>query len=101
MTYTTERWDTTFRTNVYTGFWLTRAAAKIMPPGSSIVWTISDIFITPVASLHDYSASKGAVAMMVRTLGESLLKKGFGSTESLQASHIHHYSQQADLPLNS
>lgn len=75
-TYTTEQWDTIFRTNVYTGFWLTRAAVKCMPPGSSIVWTVSDVVANPTSGVHDYAASKGAVATLVQTLGISLASKG-------------------------
>src|SRR4051812_14828055 len=75
-TYTTEQWDTIFRTNVYTGFWLTRAAVKRMPPGSSIVWTVSDVVANPTSGVHDYAASKGAVATLVQTLGISLASKG-------------------------
>ncbi|KAF2184881.1 oxidoreductase YhxD [Zopfia rhizophila CBS 207.26] len=75
-TYTTEQWDTVFRTNVYAGFWLTRAAVKCMPPGSSIIWTVSDVVANPTSGVHDYAASKGAVASLVQTLGISLASKG-------------------------
>ncbi|KAF2267773.1 dehydrogenase [Lojkania enalia] len=75
-TYTTEQWDTVFRTNVYAGFWLTRAAVKCMPPGSSIIWTVSDVVENPATGTHDYAATKGAVASLVRTLGISLASKG-------------------------
>ena len=75
-TYTTAQWDTIFRTNVYTGFWLTRAAVPRMPPGSSIIWTVSDVVVNPASGGHDYSASKGAVASLVQTLGISLASKG-------------------------
>lgn len=74
--YTTEQWDTVFRTNVYTGFWLTRAAVKCMPPGSAIIWTVSDVVFNPTSGAHDYAASKGAVASLVQTLGISLASKG-------------------------
>lgn len=64
------------RTNVYTGFWLTRAAVKILPPGSSIIWTVSDIIFNAANIMIDYAASKGAVAGLVQTLGMSLAGKG-------------------------
>jgi NAD(P)-dependent dehydrogenase (short-subunit alcohol dehydrogenase family) len=75
-TYTTAQWDTIFRTNVYTGFWLTRAAVPHMPPGSSIIWTVSDVVANPTSGVHDYAASKGALASLVQTLGISLASKG-------------------------
>jgi len=75
-TYTTTQWDTIFRTNVYAGFFLTRAAVPHMPPGSSIIWTVSDVVTNPTSGGHDYSASKGAVASLVQTLGISLASKG-------------------------
>jgi NAD(P)-dependent dehydrogenase (short-subunit alcohol dehydrogenase family) len=71
-TYTTQQWDTVFRTNVYAGFFLTRAAVPIMPPGASIVFTVSDVVFNPSAASHDYTASKGALAGFVQTLGVSL-----------------------------
>jgi NAD(P)-dependent dehydrogenase (short-subunit alcohol dehydrogenase family) len=74
--YTTEQWDNIFRTNVYTGFWVTRAAVKCMPPGSSIIWTVSEVIFTPTSVWHDYSASKAAVGSMVRSLSASLASKG-------------------------
>jgi len=75
-TYTTKQWDRVFRVNVYAGFFLTRAAVTLMPPGSSIIWTVSDVVANPVSSVHDYAATKGAVASLVQTLGISLASKG-------------------------
>jgi NAD(P)-dependent dehydrogenase (short-subunit alcohol dehydrogenase family) len=75
-TYTTKQWDRVFRTNVYAGFFLARAAIPKMPPGSSIIWTVSDVVANPTSSVHDYAASKGAVASLVQTLGISLASKG-------------------------
>ncbi|KAL1612783.1 hypothetical protein SLS60_001012 [Paraconiothyrium brasiliense] len=75
-TYTTAQWDRTFRTNVYAGFFLVRAAIPNMPPGSSIIWTVSDVVANPTNNVHDYAATKGAVASLVQTLGISLASKG-------------------------
>lgn len=47
-----------------------------MPPGSSIIWTVSDVVFNPTTGVHDYAASKGAVASLVQTLGISLASKG-------------------------
>lgn len=75
-TYTTKQWDRVFRTNIYAGFFLARAAIPKLPPGSSIIWTVSDVVANPVSSAHDYAATKGAVASLVQTLGISLASKG-------------------------
>ncbi|KAF1974108.1 short chain dehydrogenase/ reductase [Bimuria novae-zelandiae CBS 107.79] len=75
-TYTTKQWDCVFRTNVYAGFFLARAAIPKMPPGSSIIWTVSDVVANPTNAVHDYAATKGAVASLVQTLGISLASKG-------------------------
>ncbi|KAF2450657.1 oxidoreductase [Karstenula rhodostoma CBS 690.94] len=75
-TYTTTQWDRVFRTNVYAGFFLARAAIPNMPPGSSIIWTVSDVVANPVSAVHDYAATKGAVASLVQTLDISLASKG-------------------------
>lgn len=47
-----------------------------MPAGSSNIWTVSDVVSNPVAGVHDYAASKGAIASLVQTLGISLGSKG-------------------------
>lgn len=47
-----------------------------MPPGSTIIYTVSDVVANPVSGLHDYSASKGALASMVQSLGVSLASRG-------------------------
>lgn len=47
-----------------------------MPPGSSIIWTVSDVVSNPTSQSHDYSATKSAVASLVQSLGISLASKG-------------------------
>jgi len=74
--YSTTQWDTTFRTNVYAPFFLVRAAVPLLPPGSSIIITVSDVVANPTPGVHDYAASKGALATLVQTLGISLGAKG-------------------------
>lgn len=75
-TYSSERLERTFRTNVFAGFFIVRAAIPLLPPGSSIIWTVSDVVANPVSALHDYAASKEAVASLVSTLAASLASKG-------------------------
>lgn len=47
-----------------------------MPPGSSIIWTVSEVIFTPTGVWHDYSATKAAVGSMVQTISASLATKG-------------------------
>lgn len=75
-TYTTARFDLTMRTNLYSGFFLTRAAAKIMPAGGSIIFTVSDVVFNNTNGVIDYAASKYAVAGFVQSLGIALAAKG-------------------------
>lgn len=75
-TYTTTQFDTTMRTNVYAGFFLTRAAARVMPPGGSIIFTVSDVVFNATNGVIDYVASKNAVAGLVQALGISLATRG-------------------------
>src|SRR4051794_18478846 len=38
---TTEQWDRTFRTNIYSYFWITRAALRHLPDGAAVINTSS------------------------------------------------------------
>jgi NAD(P)-dependent dehydrogenase (short-subunit alcohol dehydrogenase family) len=58
---TTEQWDRTFRTNIYSYFWVTRAALEHMPDGGAIVNSGSINGLRGNKSLIDYSATKGAI----------------------------------------
>lgn len=66
----------TFETNVYAGLWLTRAAAPILPPGSSIIFTSSQLASSPGSTTVDYSASKAAVRAMTKSLALQLGGQG-------------------------
>ncbi|KAF2163025.1 hypothetical protein M409DRAFT_32913, partial [Zasmidium cellare ATCC 36951] len=70
--HSTEQFDRTFRTNVYAGFFLTRAAARIMLPGSSIIYTVSGVAPRGVNYLIDYAATKAALVSFVRSLSIQL-----------------------------
>jgi NAD(P)-dependent dehydrogenase (short-subunit alcohol dehydrogenase family) len=69
-------WDTILRTNLYAPFVLTRAAVPHMRPGSSIIFTVSDVVYNAVDGTPDYSASKGALKSLVEGLGIGLAAKG-------------------------
>lgn len=65
-----------FETNVFSMFYLTRAALRHMKPGASIVNTLSVVAYKGSAMLLDYSASKGANLGFTRALAASLAERG-------------------------
>jgi len=71
-----EVWDDIFKVNVYAGLHITQAAAPILPPGSSIIFTVSSAGALPQAGLIAYSASKGALRNFVNGAAAELIKKG-------------------------
>lgn len=73
---TAEEFDRTFRTNVYANFYLSKAAAACMKPGSSIISTASVNADKPNASLVAYAATKGAIQNLSGGMAQLLAEKG-------------------------
>ncbi|TNM60366.1 SDR family oxidoreductase [Aliirhizobium smilacinae] len=71
-----EEWDKTFRTNIYAPFFLSKAAAPHMKPGSAIINTTSIQSRQPSPQLLAYASTKGAVSNFTAGLAEMLAKKG-------------------------
>lgn len=72
---TTEQWDRTFRTNVYSYFWCTRAALKHMREGAAIINTSSINGLRGNRSLIDYAATKGAINALTWSLAQALVER--------------------------
>lgn len=70
-----EEWDYTFRTNVYSIFFLCKEAENYMKPGSTIVNTTSVNAYTPHPQLLAYAATKGAIQNFTANLGQVLAAK--------------------------
>jgi NAD(P)-dependent dehydrogenase (short-subunit alcohol dehydrogenase family) len=73
---TAEQIERTFRTNVFSFFYLTKAALRHMRKGASILNTTSITAFRGHKTLLDYSATKGAIVSMTRSLSEVLVEKG-------------------------
>ncbi|MNK70912.1 putative oxidoreductase YghA [compost metagenome] len=73
---TTEQFDATFKTNVYSLFWLCKAAVKHMKPGSTIINTSSIQAYKPSPILLDYATTKSAINTFSKALAQQVASKG-------------------------
>ena len=72
----TEELDFTFRTNVYSMFWLCQEAEKYLKPGSSVINTSSVNAYSPNPTLLPYAVTKGAIQNFTAALAGLWGEKG-------------------------
>jgi NAD(P)-dependent dehydrogenase (short-subunit alcohol dehydrogenase family) len=68
--------ERTFRTNVFSFFFMAKHALRHMGKGATIINTTSVTAYQGHKTLLDYSATKGAIVAMTRSLAEALSKDG-------------------------
>jgi len=73
---TDEHLLSTYQTNIFSFFRVTRAAMKHFQPGDSIINTTSVTAYRGSQELVDYSSTKGAITSFTRSLSKQLAEKG-------------------------
>jgi len=71
-----EQLERTFRSNIFSYFYMTQAALPHMAEGSAIVNVTSVTAYRGSSHLIDYSATKGAIVAFTRSLAQSLAERG-------------------------
>jgi NAD(P)-dependent dehydrogenase (short-subunit alcohol dehydrogenase family) len=72
---TTQNLLTTFSTNFFSYFWVTKAALTHMKEGSCIINTSSVTAYRGSGGLIDYASTKGAIVSFTRSLAANLIKR--------------------------
>ncbi|HET6390358.1 glucose 1-dehydrogenase [Hyphomicrobium sp.] len=71
-----EEWEMTFKTNIHSMFYLTKAAVPHMKEGGAVINTASINADTPNPTLLAYATTKGAIQNFTAGLAQMLSKKG-------------------------
>ena len=68
--------EKTFRTNIFSYFYVVKSALKYLKKGAAIINTTSVTAYRGSSHLLDYSATKGAIVAFTRSLAKNLVEKG-------------------------
>ncbi|MFB3818294.1 MAG: SDR family oxidoreductase [Candidatus Methylomirabilales bacterium] len=72
---TAEQLERTFRTNIFSYFFMAKAALPHLPDGGAIINTTSVTAYRGNPKLMDYSATKGAIVAFTRSLAKNLVQR--------------------------
>ncbi|SHI34655.1 SDR family oxidoreductase [Wenxinia saemankumensis] len=73
---TSDDFDATMRTNLHALFWTTQEAARILPPGASIIATGSVQAYDPSAAILQYATTKAGITAFAKALSSELISRG-------------------------
>lgn len=74
--WSSEQFEYTFRTNLFSMFYLCKAALPRMKPGGVIINTASIQAYQPSAELLDYASTKGAIITFTKSLAKLAMESG-------------------------
>ena len=72
----TAEFDTIMKTNVYSLFWITKAAMELLPPGAAVINTTSEQAYSPTPRIGVYAMTKAAIASFTKGMAPPMMKKG-------------------------
>ena len=73
---TAKQLEHTFRTNIFSFFYMVKAALKHLKPGATIINTASVTAYRGSQHLLDYASTKGAIVSFTRSLAQQVVEKG-------------------------